>query len=127
MQMRRFRGKRTVMSFRLCSRAPWTISSSAAAIRRASVPSERLFGKGTRGRPRPGFAGRREPGGDRVVEDILAGAAEVVVGLDDPGREASSEQVAGAPVAPVEVLGVVAVEILDARAQLLLPGEDDQV
>src|SRR6266852_6374998 len=30
MQMRAFRGSRTVMSFRLCSRAPWTISSSAA-------------------------------------------------------------------------------------------------
>src|SRR5206468_602719 len=30
MQMRAFRGSRTVMSLRLCSRAPWTISSSAA-------------------------------------------------------------------------------------------------
>ena len=30
MQIRRFRGRRTVMSFRLCSRAPWTTSSSAA-------------------------------------------------------------------------------------------------
>src|SRR4051794_16441853 len=30
MQIRRFRGSRTVMSFRLCSRAPWTTSSSAA-------------------------------------------------------------------------------------------------
>src|SRR5436190_22972481 len=33
MQMRRFRGRRTVMSFRLCSRAPWTISSSAAILK----------------------------------------------------------------------------------------------
>src|SRR5437764_13281452 len=30
MQIRRFRGSLTVMSFRLCSRAPWTTSSSAA-------------------------------------------------------------------------------------------------
>src|SRR6058998_1011349 len=30
MQMRAFRGSRTVMSLRLCSRAPWTTSSSAA-------------------------------------------------------------------------------------------------
>src|SRR5438270_4686468 len=36
MQIRRFRGRRTVMSFRLCSRAPWTTSSSAA-IRAAIV------------------------------------------------------------------------------------------
>src|SRR5438477_7323142 len=32
MPMRRFRGRRTVMSFRLCSRAPWTTSSSAAIL-----------------------------------------------------------------------------------------------
>src|SRR3954471_13514885 len=38
MQIRRFRGKRTVMSFRLCSRAPWTTSSSAA-IETGIVPS----------------------------------------------------------------------------------------
>src|SRR5579862_4267637 len=30
MQMSAFRGSRTVTSFRLCSRAPWTTSSSAA-------------------------------------------------------------------------------------------------
>src|SRR6266536_1909364 len=33
MQIRRFRGRRTVMSLRLCSRAPWTTSSSAAILR----------------------------------------------------------------------------------------------
>src|SRR6185312_4194773 len=48
MQMRAFLGSRTVMSFRLCSRAPWTTSSSAAMGRplyyantrshRASIP-----------------------------------------------------------------------------------------
>src|SRR5215471_7954453 len=42
MQIRRFRGRRTVMSLRLCSRAPWTTSSSAAiegghCIRRTRV------------------------------------------------------------------------------------------
>src|SRR5579884_727897 len=42
MQIRRFRGSRTVMSFRLCSRAPWTTSSSAA-MRRPIVSGERVF------------------------------------------------------------------------------------
>src|SRR5919202_823953 len=42
MQTRRFRGSRTVTSFRLCSRAPWTTSSSAvmegSLARRTYVP-----------------------------------------------------------------------------------------
>src|SRR5436305_300070 len=42
MQMSAFRGSRTVMSLRLCSRAPWTTSSSAA-IEKAIVPAERTF------------------------------------------------------------------------------------
>src|ERR1700757_4218575 len=44
MQMRRFRGRRTAMSFRLCSRAPWTTSSSAA-MWRAFYRDEQTFGK----------------------------------------------------------------------------------
>src|SRR5579864_5406246 len=46
MQIRRFRGRRTVMSFRLCSRAPWTTSSSAA-MERPLYFSERVFGRGS--------------------------------------------------------------------------------
>ena len=42
MQISAFRGSRTVMSLRLCSRAPWTTSSSAA-IEETIVPSERTF------------------------------------------------------------------------------------
>src|SRR5829696_4285446 len=42
MQMRAFRGSRTVMSLRLCSLAPWTISSSAA-IERVIVSTEHAF------------------------------------------------------------------------------------
>src|SRR3954447_12542189 len=45
MQIRRFRGRRTVMSFRLCSRAPWTTRASAAMkslpLYRANVRSSR--------------------------------------------------------------------------------------
>src|SRR5690242_2708696 len=44
MQISRFRGSLTVMSFRLCSRAPWTTSSSAA-IRTGILPPERVFGQ----------------------------------------------------------------------------------
>jgi hypothetical protein len=40
--MRAFRGSRTVMSLRLCSRAPWTTSSSAA-IRRSFYRVEQTF------------------------------------------------------------------------------------
>ena len=39
MQMRAFRGSRTVMSLRLCSRAPWTTSSSAAMGRPLYLPN----------------------------------------------------------------------------------------
>src|SRR6059058_4793865 len=56
MQIRRFRGRRTVMSFRLCSRAPCTTSSSAA-IKTAIVPGERAFGKGL---VRPGSESARD-------------------------------------------------------------------
>src|SRR5882757_9475456 len=45
MQMSAFRGSRTVMSLRLCSRAPWTTSSSAA-IEKAIVAPERVFVQG---------------------------------------------------------------------------------
>src|SRR5438477_2640397 len=46
MQIRRFRGRRTVMSLRLCSRAPWTTSSSAA-MEAPLYFSERVFGRGS--------------------------------------------------------------------------------
>src|SRR5579862_5971418 len=49
MQIRRFRGRRTVMSFRLCSRAPWTTSSSAAAMSGHSTqPNRRSVQPGLR-------------------------------------------------------------------------------
>src|SRR5918912_440601 len=52
MQIRRFRGSRTVTSLRLCSRAPWTISSSEAmrsAVYRPNVCSSRLGASGGSG------------------------------------------------------------------------------
>src|ERR1700688_4973037 len=45
MQIRRFRGRRTVMSLRLCSRAPWTTNSSAA-MEWPLYCTERVFGRG---------------------------------------------------------------------------------
>ena len=53
MQMTAFRGSRTVMSLRLCSRAPWTTSSSTAIdgpLYRPNVRSYRVFSASYRGR-----------------------------------------------------------------------------
>src|SRR5215218_6621569 len=56
MQMRAFRGSRTVMSLRLCSLAPWTISSSAA-IENGIVSTEHVFVQCLRFRPLAGGNG----------------------------------------------------------------------
>src|SRR5215813_7595641 len=83
MQIRRFRGRRTVMSLRLCSRAPWTMSSSAAMRGQSTVTNGRScvgFSVG-RGRPRVLLGRRGEAGADRIQEDVVGCRAEVVVAL----------------------------------------------
>jgi hypothetical protein len=55
-----------------------------------------------------------QPGADRVLEDVVDRRGEVAVALDDPGGEAVAEEVAPAPVAAVERLGVGAVQTLQA-------------
>src|SRR5436190_17009998 len=81
MQTSAFRGSLTVTSFRLCSRAPWTISSSAAmsgqCIRGSRV--EQVFYSA------PGPLVRRagKTRLDRVGEDVLDGVAQVIVVTDD--------------------------------------------
>src|SRR3954454_4887668 len=80
MQMRAFRGSRTVMSLRLCSRAPWTTSSSAA-IEEAIVPAERTFVQGRR-RWSPGFPGKvpcvKDTARRAAVATIVAGSIVVL-------------------------------------------------
>src|SRR3954447_17309399 len=105
MQMRRFRGSRTVMSFRLCSRAPWTTSSSAA-IRGPLYPANMCSGRGSGATPTVRVAGLGEACLDRVVEDVVARGGEVLVVPDHARPEAFAEQVAASPVAEVEPLRV---------------------
>ena len=64
MQMTALRGSRTVMSLRLCSRAPWTTSSSTAIgpLYRPNVRSYRVsFGRVARGSRAGGQALRQRP------------------------------------------------------------------
>src|SRR5207244_2986127 len=125
MQIRRFRGSRTVMSFRLCSRAPWTTSSSAA-MRAPFYRPNGGSGSAISG-PAVLVGVDAEAGFDRVLADVLAGVLEVTLGLDHPGREAGAEKVAAAAVAQVEPLGVAAAQVLDAGGQLRLRRLDDGV
>ena len=82
MQMRAFRGSRTVMSLRLCSRAPWTTSSSAA-IGKAIVSIERVFVQGSRvaERGRPGKPARMATVARRTAVATLVAGGIVVLGL----------------------------------------------
>src|SRR3954468_17949437 len=103
MQMRRFRGSRTVMSLRLCSRAPWTTSSSAA-IRGPLYPANMCSGRGAGATPPVRVAGLGVTCLDWAVKDVVARGREVLV-VPDPARaEAFAEQVAASPVAEVEPL-----------------------
>src|SRR4051812_24804464 len=77
MQMRAFRGSRTVMSLRLCSRAPWTTSSSAA-IEKAIVPRERVFARAF-GRVARGVATRRVGNRQRVKDTARRAAVATIV------------------------------------------------
>src|SRR5882724_1829080 len=94
MQMRAFRGSRTVMSLRLCSRAPWTISSSAAIeshstsrtyVRKAVPPAAQGRRSDADSLPtRPAFGrGRRE----RKIKGIIFSLLEEVV-VDEHGADA---------------------------------------
>ena len=81
---------------------------------------------GAGGVPAVGGAGRGEAGADRVVEDVLHGCGQVVVGVDQAGGEAVAPEVAGAGVLAVEALRVDAVEPAEAVGERLAgAGEDD--
>src|SRR5947208_558463 len=134
MQIRRFRGSRTVTSLRLCSRAPWTTSSSAGItdpvyrgwIGRTSV---RLVGRNpaSQAAPAPVLGPHAEPRADRVVEDVFTGSGEVVVALDDPRRVPVAEQVSRPPVPLVEPECVDAVQPLHRSPKLRNRRLDDEV
>src|SRR3954451_19501753 len=81
MQMRAFRGSRTVMSLRLCSRAPWTTSSSAA-IEEVIVPRERTFVKPSRcNERRSGNGGAMGQTARKAAVATLVAGSIIVLGL----------------------------------------------
>src|SRR2546423_6097753 len=111
------------MSFRLCSRAPWTISSSAA-LRRLIVPGERLF---VYAAPGPLVGVSAEPGPDRIPEDVGDRPVVVLVVPDDPAGEPVAPQMAPAAVTCVELLGVDAFEAMEASGEERQRGLHEQV
>src|SRR5207253_4176689 len=132
MQISLFRGSRTVMSLRLCSRAPWTTSSSEAitdpvyrgasdrtSVRKAArkpAPQASFVGEAVAARvPRPLAGALAETGPDGVQQDVLARLCEVFLALDDAGAVAGPEEMAVTCVAPVEALGIDPVEPLHSR------------
>src|SRR5712691_13230869 len=108
MQTSAFRGSLTVTSFRLCSRAPWTISSSAAIAGQCNggFSLEQVFASA----PGPVARTLAEAGANRVVEDVVDRVLQVLFGVDDPACEPVAEDVPPAPMSAVEVLRVDAVD-----------------
>src|SRR5437588_5410429 len=134
MQISLFRGSRTVMSLRLCSRAPWTTSSSEAItdpvyrgdrieqvfVRRPAnpLPKRSFVGKTVAARvPRPLAGALAETGPDGVQQDVLARLCEVLLALDDAGAVAGPEEMTLTCVTPVEVLRIDPVEPLHSRRE----------
>jgi hypothetical protein len=111
----------------LCSRAPWTINSSAGGIggkssggnRRSS--EGRISGElGVDGGPPIGAGDGAEAGIERVLEDDVADRpVERFLVADHPGAEASAEEVAPPSAPAVEVLRVAAVQPLHAVREVL--------
>src|SRR5438093_1252906 len=125
MQTSAFRGSLTVTSFRLCSRAPWTISSSAAMSGQCIRGSlgEQVFCS----TPRPLLGRGRETGLDGIREHVRDRVVKVVLVLDDRGREAVAEEVAAAAVPAVELLRIDAVHTLHAARERRELALDDEV
>src|SRR5947208_15377509 len=98
MQISLFRGSRTVMSLRLCSRAPWITSSSAAisdAVYRCGIgrTSVRFSSAEAwrQARARPLLVPRAQSGADAVGDDVVEDGGELVDGVDRPRPEAVAE------------------------------------
>ena len=77
--------------------------------------------------PAVGGSGGREAGSDGVVEDVVDGAREVVVGVDETAGEAVAPEMARAGVLAVEALGVDAVESAEAVGEVLARTGDNEV
>src|SRR5213080_225533 len=125
MQTSALRGSLTATSFSVCSRAPWTISSSAAmsvqCIRGLRV--EQVFCSA----PRPVLDMRDEARFHRVRQDVFDRVSEVLVVLDDGRGETVAEQMPFAAVPTVELLRVDAVHALHARRERRERALDDEM
>jgi hypothetical protein len=87
-----------------------------------------VFGKAAaNAAPRPFRTVFDEAGSDRVVEDVVDRSEEVILISDQPRGEAGTEQMARPITAAIELLGVRAVEILDAGREIRLRGPDEDV
>jgi hypothetical protein len=64
---------------------------------------------------------------DRVLDHVVERVRILLVGLDQDGVVAATEEVVPAPVAVIESPGVGAVEVAHAAGQVRLGGLDDQV
>src|SRR4051794_3601108 len=103
MQISLFRGSRTVMSLRLCSRAPWITSSSAAisdpvyrcGTGRTSVRFWAAEAWSQAG-PWPLLGPGAQSGPDGIEADVIEDGGEVCVGVDGLRPEPVTEQVAAA-------------------------------
>jgi hypothetical protein len=78
-------------------------------------------------RPRPALGVGDQPGGDRVLEDVLQRGLQLLVVFDRFRREALAEHVVTATVEGVESAGVVAVEVAHPGGEVCLPRLDDEV
>src|SRR4051794_20535169 len=101
MQIRRCRGRRTVMSFRLCSRAPWTMSSSGIRMSIAGGADANACSPAVV--PRPVVRVVDEARADGIVQHVAGRPLEVRIVPDHPCAEAVAEEVAVAAVAAVEL------------------------
>jgi hypothetical protein len=77
--------------------------------------------------PAPGARRADEAGADGVLEHVVDGRRQVLVGLDDTRGEAVAEEVAGPAVLSVEALGVHPVESAQTVGELLSRARDDEV
>src|SRR5690349_5298931 len=134
MQTSLFRGSRTVMSLRLCSRAPWITSSSAAItgpvyrceIGRTSVRF-RCSEAWRKAGPGPLLGPGTEAGADGVEADVVDGTGQVLVCVERRGPVAVAEEVAAPPVAAVEAARVGAVQPVHAASEVGDGRPEDEV
>jgi len=88
---------------------------------------EQMFASAPDGAPRPVLAALDEARANRVVEDVVHGVLVVLFVVDDPGGKPLAEQCSLALEARVVLAGIVALDPLHGRREILDPGVDERV